>query len=467
MSRAVVCIASLLLSCPWAMAPALAQDEGDAFLNDLQRRTFRFFWETTDHERGLVLDRYPSDSPSSVAAIGFGLTAYGVGVERGWVSRVDAAERVRRTLQFLDEAPQGPEANATGHRGFFFHFLTMEEGRRWRRCELSSIDTCLLMGGVLFCGEYFDRAHPLEAEIRTLADRLYRRVEWNWMQPHSPLICMAWHPERGFGKAEYKGYNEAMLLYLLALGSPTHPIAPEAWKAYTETYDWRSFHGAPHVNFGPLFGHQYSHVWVDFRGIRDAYMREKGIDYFENSRRATLSQRGYAIANPLQWRGYHAHQWGFTACDGPADETLTFAGESRRFHTYFARGVRATETRDDGTLSPTAPGGSVPFAPEITIPTLQAMRRTYGDRLYGEYGFLDSFNPSFTFTAAKVSRGDVDADSGWVNGDYLGIDQGPIVLMIENYRSGLVWKTMRKSVSLQRGLRAAGFEGGWLDADAP
>jgi hypothetical protein len=255
-----------------------------------------------------------------------------------------------------------------------------------------------------------------------------------------------------------------MLVYLLALGSPTFPIEPAAWDGWTATYQWGTFHGQSHVGFAPLFGHQYSHIWVDFRGIRDAYMRGRGggLDYFQNSRRASLAQRSYAIANPDGWAGYGAEVWGLTASDGPVDATLTVGGRQRRFFTYAARGASFNEIRDDGTLAPTAAGGSVPFAPEITIPALVAMRERYGQWLFGQYGFLDAFNPTFQLEV-PVQHGRVVPGVGWFDGDYLGIDQGPILAMLANYRRDFVWRYMRRSPYLVTGLRRAGFTGGWLD----
>lgn len=436
----------------------------ESFLEDVEARTFTFFWETANTENGLVPDRWPSASPSSIAGVGFGLTACCVGSERGYITRDQAIDRVRTTLRFFWQAPQNddPEA-AAGYRGFYYHFLDMQSGLRFKQCELSSIDTALLMAGVLGCREYFDREDPREREIRELADSLYSRVEWNWMQPRPPLIAMAWDPKTGLGDHDYRGYNEAMLLYLLALGSPTHAIDNAAWDAYTSTYLWAEFYGQEHVNFAPLFGHQYSHAWIDFRGIQDAYMRGKGIDYFENSRRATLAQRAYAIENPNGWRGYSADVWGLTACDGPGSHVLPYAGHARRFHSYWARGASARDIRDDGTIAPTAVAGSIPFAPEVTLPALQAIHERYGEKLFTKYGFLDSFNPSFTYLELELTHGKVFEDVGWVDGDHLGIDQGPIILMIENYRSEFVWNLMKKCSYLRRGLERAGFSGGWLE----
>lgn len=432
------------------------------FLDLLQRRTFDWFRHTTNPKNGLVPDRWPSDSPSSIAAVGFALAAWGVGVKRGYISRDEATDRVGKTLRFFSGAPQSDDPDASGSHGFFYHFLDMQAGRRHWHCELSSIDTALLMGGVLFCREFFDGDDPREKEIRDRADTLYRNVEWSWIQPRAPLVCMSWSPEKGFGKHDYRGYDEAMLLYILALGSPTHPIDPAAWNAFTATYRWGEFYGQQHVNFGPLFGHQYSHAFIDFRGIQDAFMRDHGLDYFENSRRATLSQRAYAIKNPMGWKDYGANIWGLTACDGPADAKLPYAGNERQFRSYSARGAALDYINDDGTLAPTAAGGSIPFAPEICLPALRAMRDRYQDALFTKFGFLDAFNPSFNYQDFDLKHGRLVSGVGWVDTDYLGIDQGPILLMAENFRSELIWSVMKKSPYIRRGLARAGFTGGWL-----
>jgi len=453
----------VLATAPAAQRTGLARAD-EEFLETLQQRTFAWFWDTTNAVNGLVPDRWPSESPSSIAAVGFGLVACGVGVERGYIRRAQAIDRVRNTLAFFWNAPQSEDPDASGLRGFYYHFLDMQTGRRAWRCELSSIDTALLMCGVLFCREYFDRDEPAERDIRQQADALYRRVEWSWMQPRPPLVCMAWRPEEGFGSHEYRGYNEAMFLYLLALGSPTHPIDPAAWDAYTSTYLWGEFYGQQHVNFAPLFGHQYSHVFIDFRGVQDQYTRDRTLDYFENSRRATYAQRAYAADNPMRWKDYSAQIWGLTACDGPADVVRPYAvaGEPRQFRSYSARGAALDYINDDGTIAPTAAGGSLPFAPEICLPALRAMRDRYGDDLFTKYGFLDAFNPSFTYPDVKLTHGRLVDALGWVDTDYLGIDQGPILLMSENLRSEMVWNVMKKSPYIRRGLQRAGFTGGWL-----
>jgi hypothetical protein len=435
-------------------------DRQRMFIDTLEQRTFAYFWEQSDTTTGLTPDRWPSPSFSSIAAVGFALTAYPIGVERGYVSRPDAAERVLRTLRFFWQAPQGPDpGGTTGYKGFFYHFLEMKDGLRYRNVELSTIDTALLIGGALFCQSYFDKPDERETAIRSYAESLYTRVDWHWAQSNYPLISHGWTPEAGFISFDWSGYNEAMLVYLLALGSPTHPVSRDAWETWTGPYQWGRYYNTPaHVGFGPMFGHQYSHVWIDFRGIQDDYMRARGIDYFENSRRQTYAQRAYAIANPGDWTGYGANVWGLTSSDGPGDLLLSVEGRPRSFFGYAARGTSFI----DGTLAPTAVGGSVPFAPEITIPTLITMRERYGERLFGRYGFLDAFNPTFTATV-PVSLGHVYPGEGWFDTDYLGIDEGPILAMIENYRSELVWRVMRRNPHVLRGLRRAGFSGGWLD----
>ncbi len=456
---------------PPVVAPAAPLPPLPPLFDEIERRTFDFFWETTDARNGLAPDRHPSRPFSSIAAIGFALTAYPIGVERTWITRAQATERTLITLKFLRDAPTGPEATGkAGHRGFFHHFLDMRSGQRFDKwVELSSVDTGLLMMGVLFAQSYYDRDDAAEREIRDIADQLYRRVEWDWMRPRAPLISMGWNPEtKSFIDHDWRGYNEAMLVYLLALGSPTHPVEAEAWQAWTHTYDrnWGEFQGQTHLRFAPQFGHQYSHVWIDFRGIQDAYMRSKDLDYFENSRRATLAQHAYAVANPMGWKGYDGKVWGLTASDGPQSTKQSYRGEQREFRGYSARGPGPIDGFDDGTLAPTAALASLPFAPELVIPAAEAMRARYGDDLYGRYGFVDSFNPSFEYDVPLVT-GKVVPGKGWFATDYLGIDQGPILAMIANHRDGFVWDVMKRNPHIRRGLERAGFEGGWLAAPSP
>lgn len=418
----------------------------EAVLDDIQRRHFKYFWELTNSVNGLVPDRAnPANNTaaSSIAATGFGLTAYIVGVERGFITRQQAAERTLTTLRFFADAPQSSAStDVTGYKGFFYHFLNRDTGYRDKAdTELSTIDTALLLAGVLSSQSYFDGDNETETEIRELADRLYRAVEWKWAMNGGSKMTMGWSPENGFLPHVWSGYNEAMILYILAFGSPdaSKKIDGSIWNNWTATYHWDKFHGYDMVNFSPLFGHQYSHIWVDFKGIRDSYMRGKALDYFENSRRATMSNRAYCIANPKGFKGYGENIWGLTASDGPGGY---FGKEG-----YYARGASALWIYDDGTIAPTAAGGSFPFTPEESYNALTAMKKYNGGVLWTQYGFWDAFNPQ------------VD----WVAEWWLGIDQGPILIMIENYRTGLVWNLMKKNPYIASGLKAAGFRGGWLD----
>ena len=425
-------------------------------LDELQHRTFKWFWDLTD-KNYQVPDRHPTRQFSSIAATGFGLTTYCIGVERKYVTREQAAERVLKTLQFLWAAPQGGEPSGmTGFHGFFYHFLDHEKGVRYRDVELSTIDTGLLMAGVLSVMSYFNGNNPTEKMIRETAENLYRRVEWDWFLNEKKNLSMGYHPEKGFLSAEWIGYNEAMVLLVMAIGSPTHPISADAWERWCKPYKWATFYGQEHVNFEPLFGHQYSQMYIDFKGIQDNYMRQKGIDYFENARRATLANRAYCMDNAAKFKNYAANEWGLTACDGPKDTTAMVNGFKVRFMGYGARGAASTQIVDDGTIAPTAAAGSLPFAPEACLPTLENMWNKYAHTsLVGEYGFKDAYNPSYTFGKGN--------ENGWIDVDYLGIDQGPIIIQIENYRSQFVWNLMKKNPYITAGLKKAGFKGGWLD----
>jgi hypothetical protein len=442
--------------------PNLASD----FLEDIEHKTFDFFWANGNPKNGLVPDRYPTRTFASLAAVGFALTAYPIGVERGYVSRVDAGERTLKTLRFFRDSPQGAAAKGfSGYKGFYYHFLDMETGIRFNeQTELSMIDTALFISGVLFCQSYFDGNSAQEKEIRKIADWLYRRIDWGWASRDDGVVALGWSPELGFHQRSWRGYNESSIMYILGLGSPTAPMPTSAWQSYTSTFEFHWINeGEWYLAFPPLFGHQFSHVWIDFRDIRDAYMRGKGIDYFDNTRRAIYAQRSYVIANPMKWEGYSSKLWGITASDGPTDIKLDYNGETRAFHSYAARGAGGAVNYDDGTLAPNAVAGALPFAPEIAIPALRLMKEEYGKYIYSTFGFVDAFNLSFKYDDVKLKYGRVIPDVGWVDNDYLGIDQGLTIAMIENFRSGLVWRVMRRNPYIRKGLERAGFQGGWLD----
>lgn len=463
MKKAHLIYLLVLLACPSIPAqisPAPIGAEKPPFsLDEVQKRHFLFFWELAHKTNFQVPDRYPTDDFSSIAATGFGLSAYLVGVERGWITREQAIERVLKTLDYLKNLPQGPEASGvSGYRGWFYHFLNTQDARRFKTVELSSIDTGLLMAGILSCMTYFDRNNPNEENIRKTADFLFRRVEFDWFLNEQNRLSMGWFPERdGFLAADWRGYNEAMILNIMALGSPTHPVSPKTWEKWCEPYYRAEFQGQDHVNFGPLFGHQYSHCWIDFRGIQDPYMKKAGFDYFENSRRATLAQRQYCIQNPGKFKGYGPNIWGLTAGDGP-DTDMFHEGKKIFCPGYGARGVAIDYLDDDGTIAPTAAISALPFAPEVCLPTLEAMWNRWP---VGKYGFFDGYNETFT----EINRSP-KAQPGypfWVDKDYLGIDQGPIVLMMENYRSSFLWDLMKRNPYIVMGLQRAGFKGGWLE----
>ncbi|MDH3252753.1 MAG: Tat pathway signal protein, partial [Ignavibacteria bacterium] len=403
----------------WSLT-SRAQDakvQWDPFLDTLQQNTISWFLESTPDSNGLTPDRWPSPSPSSIAAVGFALTVYPIAVERGIISRDEAIDRTLHTLRYFLKLQERENAKSfTSHKGFFYHFLDMRTGKREWMCELSTIDTGLLMMGALFCQSYFDRSSPAEEEIRAHADTLYYRINWRWSMQDQDGMMMSWRPERGFNRTTWHGYNEALFLYILGLASPTYPLPYSSYEYWLSTYQWDEHYGEEYLQFTPLFGFQYSQCWIDFRGIHDAYTRAKGVDYFEISRRATYANRNYAIANPRTWRDYSENIWGLTACDGPGDTSFVVDGTRRSFRGYSARGSSKEYEDDDGTIAPTAPGASVPFAPEICIPALKAMRNKYGDALYTSYGFRDAFNPTFVTERTP---------NGWFDEDYLGIDQGP------------------------------------------
>ena len=426
--------------------------EQNELLRTLQRDSFNYFVHMTNLANGLVFDKSQEGWPASIAAVGFALAAYPVGVECGFMARDDAVQRTLATLRFFATAPQGPEPDATGYKGFYYHFLDMNSGRRARRSELSSVDSAFLLAGMLAAAAYFQRQTAEEDEIRNLADALYRKADWQWMQNGEAAVSHGWTPEKGFLPYRWKGYDEALILYLLGLGSPTYPLPQESYRAWSSTYRWKKIYGIEFLYAGPLFIHQLSHVWVDFRGIRDEFMREHDLDYFENSRRATFVQQQYAIRNPRKFEHYDEFCWGITSSDGPGPSTVLVDGIERVFYDYIARG--APYGPDDGTLAPWAVVASLPFAPEIVLPTIQNYERMQLMEPQ-EYGYKASFNPTFPVAQPKH-------EYGWVSPYHFGLNEGPIVIMIENHRSGFLWSLMRQCPYLVTGLQRAGFTGGWL-----
>ena len=427
------------------------KEEGSELLDELQHNAFQYFMDKTNPENGLVLDSTWEGSSSSIAAVGFGLSVLPVGVERGWLSRQEAIERTLVTLRFFANSLQGPEPDTTGYQGFYYHFLDPGSGRRARECELSTIDTTILIFGMLFASQYFDGKFPGEREIRELTDQLYRRVDWNWAQDGELAVRHGWLPESGFLEQRWQGYDEGLLLYLLGLGAPAHPLPVESYQAYTSTYRWETYYGYELLYAAPLFIHQFPHVWIDFRGLMDEPMRARDIDYFENSRRAAHVHRQHAIQNPYQFRGYGGFAWGITASEGPIRGTTPLQADGHTFYGYLARGVPEP---DDGTLSPWTAITVLPFAPEIALPTIGHYKEVF-PQLSGRYGLKCSVNPSFP--------GEPGGNPGWFSEHYYGINEGPIILMIENYLSEMPWRLMKGCRPVVEGLRRAGFQAGWLN----
>ncbi|MFN2510016.1 MAG: glucoamylase family protein [Pyrinomonadaceae bacterium] len=430
------------------LEPSLSEED----LAQLERDTFKYFADEMNVKNGLVPDNTRQGSPSSIAAVGFALSAYPIGVERGYITRAEAVKRSLLSLRFFHDGPQGTGPEAIGYRGFYYHFLDMKTGRRVWNSEISTIDSTYLLAGALSASMYFNRETKAETEIRRLAEELYARADWHWVQNGGLTVSHGWKPETGFIKYRWTGYSEALILYVLGLASPTFPLPEESYGAWTKTYKWKKLYGHEFLYAGPLFIHQLSHMWIDFRGIEDEYMRGKAVDYFENSRRAVYVQQAYAIRNPKRLEGYDRFCWGITASDGPGPAIRKINGRNRRFYDYIARAIPYGP--DDGTLAPWAVAGSLPFAPEVVLPTLKRINQDYPE-MRSKYGFRCSYNPTFTSSNGK--------HQGWVSKGYYGIDQGPIVMMIENYRSGLLWRLMRECPYIVNGLHRAGFRGGWLE----
>jgi hypothetical protein len=426
----------------------------EALLDRLQCGAFGYFVQNMNPRNGLVADTSRDNSPVSIAVVGFALSSYPVAVERGWMERADAVQCSLAALRFFRDSDQSDSPTATGYKGFYYHFLDIHTGARVWQSELSMIDTALLMAGVLTASMYFTADTPDEAELRELADFLYRRIDWRWAQDDGDTIKQGWKPESGFLHYGWEGYSEAIVLYVLALGSPTHPIVGDCYTAWTATYQWENLYDHDYLYAGPLFVHQFSHAWIDLRGVRDSFMREKDFDYFENSCNAVSIQRRYTQLNPHEFVGYDENCWGLSAGDGPTDEKSDVFNEERRLFGYAARGVPYGP--DDGTLSPSAVLASLPFAPERVLEAMRNMLTRYPQMLTDDR-LSSSFNPT---VGARVEQ-------PWVSAGHYGLDQGIVLMMIENHRSQFIWQLTSACRYISDGLRSAGFEGGWLRQGHP
>ncbi|PYU67443.1 MAG: hypothetical protein DMG49_18825 [Acidobacteria bacterium] len=383
-------------------------------LDEIQRATFQFFWDQASQKSGQVKDRalangHDSRMMSSIAATGFGLSSLCIGDQRGYGKSPEILERVRKTLRFLAH-------DLPNERGFFFHFVHMDTGKRWEKCELSSIDSSLLLCGVLTARQYF-----ADQEIKDLATKIYERVDWPWMLNGGSTLSMGWTPESGFLNARWEHYCELMMIYLLAIGSPTHPIPASSWNAWTRPKI--QYQGIEYISGNdPIFTHQYSHAWFDFRKKRDAY-----TDYFENSIKATKAHRLFCLSLHDRFPDYSDDLWGISASDYVKG--------------YTAWGGPPAQGPIDGSIVPCATGGSVPFLFDDCMRVLRNLRGRYREKAWVKYSFVDAFNPL----------------TGWYDADVLGIDLGITMLMAENHRSGFVWNTFMKNSEAQFAMQKVGF----------
>ena len=430
------------------------QNQEEKMLSVLQRETFAYFLNEVNKHTGLIADKTQPGSPASISATGMGLSCYIAGIERGFITRAEAIKRTLNILRFFSNSHQGTEADATGYKGFYYHFLDMETGKRAWKSELSTVDTAILLAGILTARYYFTGKNKSEIEIRKLADELYARTDWQWATNGKDSISHGWKPESGFLRYRWnKKYSEAHIIYVLALGSPSFPINPSGYKKWIATFEWKKLYGIEYMYAGPLFIHQMSQIWLDCKGISDDINRKTGIDYFENSRRATFIQQKYAIENPLGFARYGENGWGFTASDGPGPATRTINGIKRKFYDYIARG--APFGPDDGTISPWAVVSSLPFLPKVVLSTMRHAIERLDFEKHHDYGFDASYNPTFPEKNTP--------SNSWISEWQFGLNQGPVILMIENYKSGLIWNIMKKCPHIINGLYRAGFCGGWLD----
>jgi hypothetical protein len=430
------------------------QGSDEEMLNELLSDTFPYFINQVNPVNGLVADKTKAGSPASIAVVGFALSCYVIAIERGLLTRKEGIDKTRTILSFFYNSPQGTGPEAMGYNGFYYHFLDMQTGLRAWQSELSTIDTALFIAGALSSAAYFTNDTKEEAEIRELADQLYRRINWQWACNGSNSLTHGWNPESGFLPYRWnKNLSEAHLLYILAMASPTFPIDTDCYQQWIKTFEWIKAYEIEYCYSGPLFIHQFMHLWLDLEGLYDNYNRQTGIDYFENSRRATHVHRQYAVENKKKFKHYNLFSWGFTASDGPGPARKKVNGSYKYFYDYKARG--APFGPDDGTVSPWAVVGSLPFAPEIVLPTLRHAIERLRLKSPGKMGFDASFNATFP------EKG--ENPYGWVSPWRFGLNEGPTIMMIDNYQNGLLWKIMKKSPYIIAGLRCAGFTGGWLD----
>ncbi len=421
-------------------------------LEELQRESIDYFFQMVNEKNGLIADKTQPHAPASIAVVGIGLSCYIVAVEKGYLTRHQAVKHTLTALRFFRDAPQGTGLYDTGYKGFYYHFLHMDTGEPVWESELSTVDTALLIAGALASQAYFTEQNDEETEIREIADDLYRRIDWAWALNGGSTLNHGWLPESGFLSYNWDtGYSEAMILYVLAMGSPTHPISDTGYQKWLSTFEWKNLYGIDHLFAAPLFIHQLSHLWIDFKGIQDSFNKKVGIDYFENSRRATCIQQKYAIHNPLGFERYGEHCWGLSASDGPGPVTMEVDGVLRNFYNYTARGVNGP---DDGTVSPWAVAASLAFAPDIVLDTLRNIIENLKMLKKGDRGLHASFNPTFPKKTVNPN--------GWVSKWQYGLNQGPVVLMIANYENDLIWNVMKNCPYMIKGLKCAGFSGGWL-----
>lgn len=428
-------------------------DDYGEMLHDIQKDALHYFVDHMDPHTGLVADKSEAGSVASIAATGIGISCLVCGVENGWISRGAAVEKILVTLNFFINSEQSRDKDATGYKGFYYHFLDMKTGRRACRSELSTIDTAILIAGILSATHYFTKDSVNEKAIAKLSKALYERVDWNWATNGKDFVCHGWKPGSGFLKYYWdKGYSEAHILYILALGAPAFPIKSFCYTNWVHSFEVRELYDRKYIHAGPLFIHQMSQLWLHFEGIKDKLNEDLGFDYFENSRKATSIQQCYAIDNPKGFKGYHALSWGITASDGPGPGTRTIDGRKIRFYHYKARGI--PEGPDDGTLSPWAVLASLPFAPDLVKETIAMEINNLGLYDAKGRGLYASYNPSWPGKNGNLA--------GWLSPLHFGINHGPIIMMIENYNTGLIWALMKKCPAIIEGLKKAGFTGGWL-----